>query len=154
MSIWVCGGLVKLDFFIHKTLCYDLLWFTTMTGWCSGQHSCFSCWRLGFNSPYEPTYFQKPFFSISSFWDHQTFLYKTSKLRNPLPSKCREGRVISHIKGLPQKLTYYYRAIIERNKILTTCFLKWTDFSCPKKYCIAYCLLSEVLHVHRISADI
>jgi hypothetical protein len=52
-----------------------------------------------------PTYFQFFFFSISS------FLYKTSNLSNHLPSKCRGERVISHIKGLPQKLTYYYRAL-------------------------------------------
>ena len=54
-----------------------------------------------YNNRYELSYFQLPFFSISSFWDHQTFLFKTSNLRNHLPSKCREGRVISHIKGLP-----------------------------------------------------
>ena len=47
------------------------------------------------------TNFQLYFFSFSSFWDHQTFLSKTSNLRNHPSFKCSEGRVINHIKGLP-----------------------------------------------------
>jgi hypothetical protein len=46
------------------------------------------------------------------FWGHQTFLFKISNLRNHFYFNSSEGRIISHIKGLPQKLSYYYRALI------------------------------------------
>ena len=128
MSIWVCGGLVKLDFLFHKTTCYNLLCCITMSRWCGGQHSCISRRRPGFNSLCEPTYFQKSFFSISSFWDHQTFLYKISNLRNHLPSKCREGRVISHIKAylLLQGLTsaIYFKSFLDHQNNLFSQFWK------------------------------
>jgi hypothetical protein len=99
------------SFLFHKTLCFNLLQLATMSYCCSGQHSCISCRRSGFNSPFEPTNFQLSFFSFSSFWGHQTFLFKTSHLRNHPSFRCSDGRVISHIKGLPLKLTYYYRAL-------------------------------------------
>ena len=81
---------------IHKTLCSNLIYLITMLGWCSGQHSCISCRSPRFNSPYELSYFQLSFFSFSSFWDHQTFLFKISSLRNYL---FLNGSVISLVKG-------------------------------------------------------
>ena len=51
--------------------------------------------------PHGPTNFQLSFFSFSYFWGHQTFLFKTSNLRNHPSFRCSEWRVISHIKGLP-----------------------------------------------------
>ena len=117
-------GLVKFELLFHKTLCPNLLQFTSISGWCSGQHSCISFRRPGFNSPllhfiqetgvqfpFGAKMFQLSFFSISSFFGHQTFLFKTSNLRNHPSFRCSEGRITSHIKGLPQKLTYNYRAL-------------------------------------------
>ena len=76
----------------------------------NGQHSGISPRYSRFNSLHGPTYFQNLFFSFSSFWGHQTFLFKISNLKNHLSFNGSKGRVISHIKGLPLKLTYYYRA--------------------------------------------
>ena len=44
MSIWVCGGLVKSELWFRKPFCYNLLYFLTIFGWCSGQNSCISVW--------------------------------------------------------------------------------------------------------------
>ena len=30
---------MRLDLLFHKTVCSNLLYFITMSGWCSGQHS-------------------------------------------------------------------------------------------------------------------
>ena len=70
-----------------------------MSGWCSGQHSCISCRWLGFNSPHGPTNFQLSFFSFSSFWGHQTFLLKTSNLRNHLSFRLLRWQSHKSYKG-------------------------------------------------------
>ena len=49
--------------------------------------------------PLGPTNFQLSFLSFSYFLGHQTFLFKTSNLRNHPSFRCSEGRVTSCIKG-------------------------------------------------------
>jgi hypothetical protein len=61
-------GLVKCELLFHKTLCSNLLSFTTMSGCCSGQHSCISCRRPGFNSPLEEQIFNFPFSPFHPSW--------------------------------------------------------------------------------------
>ena len=49
--------------------------------------------------------FQNAFFSFSSFQrHHKNFLFQISKLKDHLPFKSSEGRIISHIKGLLKSL--------------------------------------------------
>ena len=91
-----------------------------------GQHSCISCRRSGFNSPFAPTNFQLSFFSFSYIWGHQTFLFNKSNLRNHPSFRCSEGRVISHIKGL----TYYYRALVSTVVHINATIIIWLLQSC------------------------
>ena len=100
---------MSFSFIRHFALIYFVL--KQCLDWCCGQHSCISCRRSGFNFPFRPTNFQHSFFSFSSFWGHQTLLFKTKNLKNHPSFRRSEGRVISHIRGLPYKLTYYYRAL-------------------------------------------
>ena len=115
MSIWVCGGLVKLELLFHKTVFYNLLHFVTISEWCSGQHSCISCSSPGFNSPHGPTNFQLSFFSFSSFMGHKTFLLKTSNVKNHLSfrGESHESYKGASLKAylLLQGLNVYYLQI-------------------------------------------
>ena len=52
------------------------------------------------NSLHGPTNFLFFFFSFSSFWGRQIFLFQISNLRNHLPFNESVGRVISYIMGL------------------------------------------------------
>merc|ERR1712051_68811 len=69
-------GLVKCELLFHKTVCSKLLHLASISGWCSGQLSCISCRRPGFNSPLE-----QQFFNFHFSQSHHSLITKPSSLK-------------------------------------------------------------------------
>ena len=84
-------GLVKSELLFHKTLIYSIL-HQSLDG-VAVRTLAFRPEDPGSISPWTNK-FQLYFFSISSFLGHQTFLFKTSNLRNHPSFRCSE--VVSH----------------------------------------------------------
>ena len=103
ISIWVSEGLVNFELLFQKTLCSNLLHLLHLTSISGSVVAALLHFmhETGVQFPFGATIFQLSFFSISSFFGHQTFLFKTSNLRNHPSFRCSEGRITSHIKGLP-----------------------------------------------------